>query len=142
MSDNTKIAIFAIVIMLLLYSKKLTEVVTAKVGGVSVPSNLGTSDFDYSVCGIAPQIAQNGLPIMVCIDPQTGTEYPIQEYPNNGDAAQILFLRDNTQIARSILLNTPTSSGRVYGPKAPSALDVLDAASLVDPITGLVAGAL
>lgn len=122
MSDNTKIAIFAIVIMLLLYSKKLTEVVTAKVGGISV-SNLGNTEFDYSVCGIAPQIAQNGLPIMVCIDPQTSQEYPIQEYPNNGDSAQVIYLRDNTQIARSILLNTPSSSGRVYGPPAPSIWD-------------------
>lgn len=141
MSDNTKIAIFALVIMLLLYSKKLTEVVTAKVGGVPV-TNLGSNDFDYSVCGIAPQIAQNGLPIMVCIDPQTSQEYPIQEYPNGGNSAQVIFLRDNTQIARSILLNTPSSSGRIYGPKAPSALDAMTAADLIDPITGLFSGAL
>lgn len=119
MSDNTKIAIFTIVILLLLYSKKLTEVVTAKVGGVPVSSNLGSNTFDYAVCGIAPDVIRNGLAIKVCTDPITGNLYPIEEYPNGGASAQIVYLREQRLIDESLRLNTPTSAGVTTGPVEP-----------------------
>lgn len=120
MSDNTKLTIFVIVILLMLYSKKLTEVVTAKVGGVAVTPNLGDRNFDYSVCGISADVARNGLAIKVCTNPDTGEVYPIEEYPNGGAQAQIVFLRSDTQAAENLKLNTPVSSAAIMGPVAPT----------------------
>lgn len=104
----------------MLYSKKLTEVVTAKVGGVDVSPNLGNRDFDFSVCGISADVARNGLAIKVCTNPDTGELYPIESYPNGGAQAQIVFLRNDAQAAENLKLNTPVSSAAVYGPPAPS----------------------
>src|SRR5258708_9567012 len=102
MTDTNKdYILFGVVILVLflLFKGKVTTEVSSKI----IP--YGTNnEFDYAVCGVSADVIRNGLPIKICIDPNTGKEYPSSDYPS-GNYGQVVFLKDRQQIARSNLIN-------------------------------------
>jgi hypothetical protein len=98
MTNSTKNLILyagVIIVLYLILRTKQTAVVTAslgsydKLGNPSFPND--NKPFDYAVCGISADIIKNGLPIRVCIDPDTGKEYSVEQYPK-GDYGQVVYL--------------------------------------------------
>ena len=98
---NKNYILFGVVIFALyfVFKGKVTTEVSSKI----IPYG-NNNEFDYAVCGISSDIVKNNLPIKVCIDPATGKEYPVQDYPT-GNYGQVIFLKDKQQIARSNLIN-------------------------------------
>lgn len=105
MIDKTKdYILYGIVIFVLyfIFKGKQVATVSAKLG----PDIIGNDkEFDYAVCGVSINVINKGLPVRVCIDPVTGIEHPIEEYPAGGSYGQIVYLRDKDQISRSNILN-------------------------------------
>jgi hypothetical protein len=104
MNDKTKdFILYGAIILIFLYllRGKQIAVVTVK---INPPIDNTGTEFDYSVCGISPDVIKNGLPIKYCIDPGTGLEHSVSDYPN-GNTGQVVFLRDQTLVDRSNTLN-------------------------------------
>lgn len=88
-----------ILVLYLLLKGKVTTEVSSKI----IPYG-NNNEFDYAVCGVSSDVIKNNLPIRICIDPSTGMEYPVGEYPQ-GNYGQVIFLTAKDQIARSNLIN-------------------------------------